>query len=92
VIDADSLRVERVLRGNLEHPLLGAYGVAVEPSTGRAVLSDVAGLVSVDPQTLAVETLASGEGFALPFGLAADPARSRVLSGSGDRVLVVTRR
>jgi hypothetical protein len=81
-----------VLRGNLEHPLLGAYGVAVEPGTGRVVLSDVTGLLAVDPQTLAVEAVAPGEGFALAFGLAADQARSRVLSGTGERVLILTRR
>ena len=79
VINAESLRVEQVLRGSPALPLVGAYGVAVEPGTGRIFLSDVAGLVAVDPQTLAVHVEQPGGGFLLPFGLVMEQASRRLL-------------
>lgn len=84
VIDADALRIERTLRGNRLHPLTDAYGVAVEPGSGQVLLSDVGGLVAVDPVTLAVTAVAPDGGTASPFGLAVDAGRGRVLATTGD--------
>jgi uncharacterized repeat protein (TIGR01451 family) len=80
VIDAETIRLERLLRGNLERPLLGAYGVAVEPRTGQVLLSDVDGLLAVNPDTLATTMVSAGHGFVPALGMAADPASGRVLA------------
>jgi uncharacterized repeat protein (TIGR01451 family) len=89
VIDARTLRIERVLRGDRERPLLGAYGVAVEPASGRVLLSDVAGLLALCPDTFAAETLVPGHGFVPSFGLVADPARRRMLAADSRRPAVL---
>ena len=69
VVQASTLEIERVVRGSPERPLLGAYGIAVEPATGRILLTDVQGLLSLDPQTGSADTVLPDQGFASPFGL-----------------------
>ena len=88
IVRADTLQVERVLYGNDRMPLLGTYGLAVEPASGRIFVSDVVGLVALDPDTLAPQVVEPGHGFVPPFGALVDSASGCLFTADSDARMV----
>nr|MBC7246051.1 DUF11 domain-containing protein [Chloroflexota bacterium] len=91
VVDTLSGQIISIRRGSKDEPLLGVYGIAVDPLRGLLYAATVDELLVMVGETLHTVQRTSGVGPVYAFGLAIDPVTERVYIADGQhgRIAVV---